>query len=103
MKKGVTSIARVGVLVLASAAFAGNGGGLAAHLAHLDARVAKYHQKCDVANPPAKCALRKAKLTAKLTKVEAKLDARLAKHHNAARVALLQNARDHIASLLASL
>jgi len=103
MKKVVTSLALVGVLVLASAAFAGNGAGLNARLTALDARVAKYHQKCDVANPPAKCAVRKAKLTAKLTKFEAKLDARLAKQHRAARLALLQSARDHVASLLASL
>jgi hypothetical protein len=104
LKKVVTTIALLGVLVLTSAAFAGNGAGLNARLAHLDARVAKYHQKCDAANAPARCAAVKARLTARLTKVEAKLDARIVKRqHNTARVATLQSARDHIASLLASL
>jgi hypothetical protein len=103
VKKVVTLLTLVGALVTASAVFAGNGGGLSAHLARLDARVAKYQAKCQVANPKPNCAIRKANLTARLTKFEAKLDARIAKHHNAARVAVLQAARDHVAALLASL
>jgi hypothetical protein len=103
MKNVLAIVALVGSLALTSAATAGNGGGLSAHLARLDAKVAKYTQKCHVANPPARCAAAKSKLTAKLTKFEAKLDARIARRHNAARVAQLQSARDHVAALLASL
>jgi hypothetical protein len=93
----------LGVVVFSSVALAGNGKGIDARLARLDAKVAKYHQKCDVANAPARCAAVKAKLSARLTKIEAKLDARIAKVTNANRKAKLQSVRDHIASLLASL
>lgn len=103
MKKVAVTIVVLGVLVSSAVAFAGNGAGLDARLARIDARVAKYHSKCDVATPKAKCAVVKAKLSARLTKIEAKLDARIAKVTNADRKAKLQGARDHIASLLASL
>ena len=93
----------VGAVVFSSVAFAGNGGHLNAHLARIDAHVAKYAAKCNVANPKPKCAARKARIVAHLTKFEAKLDARIAKVKKAERKALLQNARDHIAALLASL
>ena len=45
----------------------------------------------------------KAKLSARLTKIEARLDARIAKVQNAERKAKLQSVLDHIASLLGSL
>jgi hypothetical protein len=50
-----------------------------------------------------KCSAVKAKLSARLTKIEGKLDARIAKVKNADRKAKLQSARDHIASLAAAL
>ena len=103
MRKVVALSAIVGAMVVPVAGFGGNGGGLSAHLARLDAKVERYAQKCHVDNPAAKCAARKAKLAAKLTRFEAKLDARIARSHNATRTAALQSARDHIASLLASL
>jgi hypothetical protein len=92
----------LGALLASSVAFAGNGAGIDARLAKLDARVAKYHSKCDV-NPKDRCAAVKAKLSARMTKIEARLDARIAKVKNADRKAKLQAARDHIASLLAAL
>jgi len=103
VKKVIGLLALVGALMTASAVLAGNGGGLSAHLARLDARVAKYQAKCQVANPKPNCAIRKANITEHLTKFEAKLDARLTRQHNAARTATLQAARDHVAALLASL
>jgi hypothetical protein len=103
VKKVATLIALLGALALSAVAFAGNGAGLDQRLAKIDARVAKYAEKCHVASPPAKCAAVKEKLSARLTKVEGKLDARIAKVKKAERKALLQSARDHIASLLASL
>jgi len=92
----------LGALLASSVAFAGNGAGIDARLARLDARVAKYHSKCDV-NPKDRCSAVKAKLSARLTKIEAKLDARIAKVKNADRKLKLQAARDHIASLAAAL
>jgi hypothetical protein len=93
----------LGVLVTSAVALAGNGAGLDARLARIDAHVAKYHSKCDVANAPAKCAAVKTRLSARLTKIEGKLDARIAKVTNADRKAKLQSVRDHVASLLAAL
>ena len=102
MKKVAAMVVLLGALLASSVAFAGNGAGIDARLARLDARVAKYHSKCDV-NPKDKCSAVKAKLSARLTKIEAKLDARIAKVKNADRKAKLQAARDHIASLAAAL
>jgi hypothetical protein len=102
VKKAASIVVLLGALLASSVAFAGNGAGIDARLAKLDARVAKYHSKCDV-NPKPRCAAVKAKLSARLTKIEARLDARIAKVQNADRKAKLQSARDHIASLLASL
>jgi hypothetical protein len=93
-----------GALVSSSVALAGNhGAGLNARLARLDAKVAKYAEKCHVASPNAKCAAVKDRLSARLTKIESKLDARIAKAQNEKRKAKLQSVRNHIASLLASL
>ena len=102
MKKVAAMVVLLGALLASSVAFAGNGAGIDARLARLDARVAKYHSKCDV-NPKDKCSAVKAKLSARLTKIEARLDARIAKVKNADRKAKLQAARDHIASLAAAL
>ena len=102
MKKVAAMVVLLGALLASSVAFAGNGAGIDARLARLDARMAKYHSKCDV-NPKDKCSAVKAKLSARLTKIEAKLDARIAKVKNADRKAKLQSARDHIASILAAL
>ena len=102
MKKVAAMVVLLGALLASSVAFAGNGAGIDARLARLDARVAKYHSKCDV-NPKDKCSAVKAKLSARLTKIEGKLDARIAKVKNEARKAKLQSARDHIASLAAAL
>ena len=103
VKKVAAIVVLLGALLASSVAFAGNGAGIDARLAKLDARVAKYHSKCDVATPAAKCAAVKERLSARLTKIEGKLDARIAKIKNADRKAKLQSVRDHIASLLASL
>lgn len=103
MKKVAAMMVLLGTLAMSAVAFAGNGAGLDARLARIDARVAKYAQKCHVASPKARCAAVKDRLSARLTKVESKLDARIAKVKNADRKAKLQSARDHIASLLASL
>ena len=102
MKKVAAMVVLLGALLASSVAFAGNGAGIDARLARLDARVAKYHSKCDV-NPMDKCSAVKAKLSARLTKIEGKLDARIAKVKNADRKAKLQSARAHIASLAAAL
>ena len=102
MKKVAAMVVLLGALLASSVAFAGNGAGLDARLAKIDARVAKYHSKCD-ANPLDKCAAVKAKLSARLAKIEAKLDARIAKVTNADRKAKLQAARAHIASLATAL
>ena len=102
MKKVAAMVVLLGALLASSVAFAGNGAGIDARLARLDARVAKYHSKCDV-NPKDKCSAVKAKLSARLTKIEGKLDARIAKVKNEARKAKLQSARDHIASLATAL
>ena len=102
MKKVAVMLVVLGVLASSAVASAGGGAGLDARLARIDARVAKYHSKCDV-NPAAKCAAVKTRLSARLTRIEARLDARIAKVQNADRKAKLQSARDHIASLLASL
>jgi hypothetical protein len=92
----------LGALSMSAVAFAGNGPGIDARVAKLDAHIAKYHSKCDV-NPKARCAEVKTRISARLTKIEGKLDARIAKVKNADHKAKLQSARDHIASLLASL
>jgi hypothetical protein len=102
VKKVAAIVVLLGALLASSVAFAGNGAGIDARLAKLDAHVAKYHAKCDV-NPKDKCSAVKARLSARLTKIEGKLDARIAKIKNADRKAKLQSVRDHIASLLASL
>ena len=102
MKNVAAMVVLLGALLASSVAFAGNGAGIDARLARLDARVAKYHSKCDV-NPKDRCSAVKAKLSARLTKIEAKLDARIAKVKNADRKLKLQAARDHIASLAAAL
>jgi hypothetical protein len=102
VKKVVAMVVLLGALSMSAVAFAGNGAGIDGRLAKIDARVAKYHSKCD-ANPVARCSAVKAKLSARLTKIEARLDARIAKVKNAERKAMLQSARDHIASLVASL
>jgi hypothetical protein len=102
VKKVVAIVVLLGALAMSAAAVAGNGAGIDARLAKLDARVAKYHSKCDV-NPKDRCAAVKAKLSARLTKIEARLDARIAKVQNAERKAKLQSASDHIALLLAAL
>ena len=102
MKNVAAMVVLLGALLASSVAFAGNGAGIDARLARLDARVAKYHSKCDV-NPKDRCSAVKAKLSARLTKIEGKLDARIAKVKNADRKAKLQSARDHIASLAAAL
>jgi hypothetical protein len=103
VKKVAAIVTLMGALSLSAVAFAGNGAGLDAHLAKIDAKVAKYQAKCQVASPQAKCADVKTKLTARLTAFEGKLDARIAKVKKAERKALLQSARDHVAQLLASL
>jgi hypothetical protein len=103
VKKAAAMLIVLGAVVFSSVAFAGNGAHLNAHLARIDAHVAKYEAKCNVANPKAQCAARKARIVAHLTKFEGKLDARIAKVKKAERKALLQSARDHVASLLASL
>jgi len=106
VKKFVFLLAVAAVLVFSSIALAGGGTGggrLAAHLARVDARVAKYEQACKVASPAAKCADRKARLTARLTAFENRLDAKIAKGGDAARIVKLTSARDHVAQLLASL
>ena len=72
-------------------------------LAKLDARVAKFAEKCHVASPKARCSAVKERLSARLAKIEARLDARIAKAQKPERKAKLQAARDHVASLLASL
>lgn len=102
MKKVAAMVVLLGALLASSVAFAGNGAGIDARLARVDAHVAKYHSKCDV-SPKAKCSAVKARLSARLTKIEGKLDARIAKVKNADRKAKLQSARDHIAALLAAL
>ena len=102
MKKVAAMVVLLGALAMSAVAVAGNGAGIDARLAKLDAHVAKYHSKCD-ANPKARCGAVKAKLSARLTKIEARLDARIAKVQNAERKAKLQSVRDHIASLLGSL
>ena len=103
MKKVAAIVTLLGALSLSAVAFAGNGVGLNAHLAKINAKVAKYEAHCNVPSPKAKCADRKIRLTTRLTAFEGKLDARIAKAQKAERKALLQSARDHIASLLASL
>jgi hypothetical protein len=103
VKNVAVMVVLLGALVMSSVALAGKGGSIDARLARLDARVAKYQAKCNVANPAARCAAVKARLTARLTRIEARLDARIAKVQNAERKAKLQSARDHIAGLLASL
>jgi len=102
VKKVAASLGIIAVLVFSAVAFAGNGAGIDARLAKIDARVAKYHSKCDV-NPKDKCAAAKARISARLTKLEGRLDARIAKVKNADRKAKLQSARDHIAGLVAAL
>ena len=102
MKKVAAMVVLLGALLASSVAFAGNGAGIDARLAKLDARVAKYHAKCDV-NPKAKCSAVKTRISSRLTKIEGKLDARIAKVKNADRKAKLQSARAHIASLAAAL
>ena len=102
MKKVAAMVVLLGALTMSAVAFAGNGAGIDARVAKLDAHIAKYHSKCDV-NPKAKCSAVKAKLSARLTKIEGRLDARIAKVKNADRKAKLQSARDHIASLVAAL
>jgi hypothetical protein len=92
--------------VSASVALAGNGksgAGLAAHLTHIDAKVAKHTQKCKVADAPAKCAEKKAKLTTKLNAFEARLDEKIMNGGDATNAAQLTSARDHVAELVASL
>jgi hypothetical protein len=103
VKKAAAMLVLAGAVVFSSVAFAGNGAGLNAHLARIDAHVAKFESKCNVATPKAQCAARKARIVAHLTKFESRLDARIAKVKHAARKARLQAARDHIASLIASL
>jgi Skp family chaperone for outer membrane proteins len=102
VKKVAAMVVLLGALLASSVAFAGNGAGIDARLARVDAHVAKYHSKCDV-NPKQKCSAVKARLSARLAKIEGKLDARIAKAKNEARKAKLQAARDHIASLAAAL
>ena len=102
MKKVAAMVVLLGALAMSAVALAGNGAGPDVRLAKLDARVAKYHAKCDV-NPKDRCAAVKAKLSVRLTKMVARLDARIAKVKNDERKAKLQSARDHLASLLASL
>ncbi len=80
---------RLGILVACVAALAipasslaaeGNGGaGIDAHLARAQAHVAKVTEKCNVAEPPARCSVVKAKLLAKFNVWEARLEARIAK------------------------
>jgi hypothetical protein len=104
VKKLAAMTALLGALVFSAVALAGNGGGhLNARLAKLDARVAKYAEKCHVVSPKAKCSAVKERLSARLAKIEARLDARIAKAQKPERKAKLQAARDHVASLLASL
>jgi hypothetical protein len=102
VKNVVAMVVLLGALAMSAVAIAGNGAGIDARLARLDARVGKYHSKCDV-DPKPRCDTVKAKLSARLTKIEARLDARIAKVKNEERKAKLQAARDHIASLLAAL
>jgi hypothetical protein len=104
VKKVAAMTILFGVLVFSSVALAGNGGGhLNARVAKLDARVAKFAEKCHVASPNAKCAAVKDRLSARLAKIESRLEARIAKAQNEKRKAKLQGVRAHIASLLASL
>jgi len=102
VKKVAALVVLLGALTMSAVAFAGDGAGIDARLAKLDAHVAKYHSKCDV-NPKARCSAVKTRISARLTKIEGKLDARIAKVKNADRKAKLQSVRAHIASLLASL
>jgi hypothetical protein len=104
MKRITVLIALVGALVFASIAVAGNGGGggrgVNAHLVKLDAKVATYVAKCNVANPPAKCAAKDAKLKAKLADFEAKIQTKLSQHPGSST---LQSALTQISSLQAQL
>ena len=104
MKRITALIALVGALVFASIAVAGNGGGggrgVNAHLVKLDAKVATYVAKCNVANPPAKCAAKDAKLKAKLGAFEAKIQSKLSQHPGSST---LQSALTQISSLQAQL
>jgi hypothetical protein len=109
VKRTASIITAVALAVSAAPALAGQGGGhagghgLAAHLARVDAKVARYAARCHVATPAANCDARKAKLTVRLTAFETRLDARIARAKTADRKATLQAARDHVAGLLASL
>jgi len=113
MKKIGVLLACAGALALPAASLAGNGtggAGLEAHLARATAQVAKYSEKCKVANPAAKCADRKAKLTAKLGAWDAKIQARIAKLNQrpdsaakSAKLSQLQSVLTQIAALKAQL
>ncbi len=101
MKRITALIALVGALVFTSIALAGNGGGggVNAHLAKLDGKVATYVAKCN-GNSSAKCAAKDAKLKAKLGAFEAKIQSKLSKHPGSSR---LQSALTQISSLQAQL
>ncbi len=113
MKRVGAVLVCVGALAfpVASPAADGKGGaGLERHLARATAHVAKYVEKCKVAEPPAKCDAVKARLAERLaawkTRIEeriAKLDSRPDSDKKSARLAQLQDALTQIAALQAQL
>ena len=101
----VTVLAGAALLVPATGAFAaGDGGGIAAKVTALQAKVEAFQQKCNGAQAPKRCADKKVALAGKLGELESKLDARIAAAGGKAKkVAALQAARDQVASLIATL
>ncbi len=113
MKRLGAAIFLVAALALPATALAGNRAGGArfdAHLARATAHVNAYVARCDVDAPPAKCANRHARLTARLTtwaaRIQAKIDAvsqRPDSDRKTARLARLQDKLAQISALQAQL
>jgi uncharacterized coiled-coil protein SlyX len=77
LKRIVPVLLILAACAVPSFAFAGDGAQLDARLAKLEARVATYESRCEVANAPARCAQVKTRLGAVIDKMQARLQGRV--------------------------